>query len=199
MERNNKKKASPPLSDESIIELYWNRNEDAISATDDKYGRYLHAIAYNIVQDDLDCEECLNDTYLSTWNRIPPTRPNVFQIFLSKITRNVAVDKYRSKSAAKRIPSELTLSLEELDECIPSDTSLEEDYAAKEIGDILYAYLRTLNRRSLMIFICRYYFADSIASIAGMLKVSESTVFRELATIRKELKKKLEKEGYWHE
>lgn len=199
MEHNHKTSNAETLSDEAIIDLYWNRDETAIRATDDKYGRYLYAIAYNIVRDDPDCEECLNDTYLSTWNRIPPTKPNIFQIFLSKITRNVAVDKYRTRNAAKRIPSELTLSLEELDECIPSDSTVEGDYATREIGDILYAYLRKLNRRSLMIFICRYYFADSIASIAEMLKVSESTVFRELAKIREGLKTRLEQEGYWHE
>ncbi|MBQ8381911.1 MAG: sigma-70 family RNA polymerase sigma factor [Clostridia bacterium] len=199
MKYTDKKNDTETMSDEAIIELYWNRNEDAILATDDKYGRYLYALAYNIVRDDPDCEECLNDTYLSTWNRIPPTRPNVFQIFLSKITRNLAVDKYRKRSAAKRVPSELTLSLEELDECIPSETTVEDDYATKEIGDILYTYLRSLNKRSLMIFICRYYFADSIETIAVMLKISESTVYRELAAIRTGLKQRLEAGGYWRE
>ena len=90
------------MPDGEIIELYWKREEAAISETDKKYGKYLYRIAYNIVHDELDCEECLNDTYLGTWNRIPPARPNVFQIFLSKIMRNIAVDRFRKNTAKKR-------------------------------------------------------------------------------------------------
>ena len=100
------------MSDEDIVALYFARNEKAISETDLKYGRYLFTIAYNIVHDRLDCEECLNDTYLGTWNAIPPHRPPVFQVFLSKIMRNTAVDKFRKTRASKRIPSELVVSLD---------------------------------------------------------------------------------------
>ena len=97
MRENN---TQPTLTDESIIELYWNRDEKAISETDKKYGRYLYAIAYNIVHDDLDSEECLNDTYIGTWNQIPPTRPNIFQVFLAKITRNHAINKFKKSRAS---------------------------------------------------------------------------------------------------
>lgn len=187
------------LHDDKIIELYWNRDETAITATDDKYGRYLFAIAYNVLHDKMDCEECLNDTYLSTWNLIPPKRPNVFQVFLSRITRNIAIDKYRMSTAEKRIPSELTVSLNELDDCIPSIDTLEHQYYTHEIGNILNSYLKTLSRRSLTIFICRYYFSDSVASIAAMLQVNESTVFRALTKIREGLKERLKQEGYWNE
>lgn len=187
------------LQDDEIIELYWNRDETAITATDDKYGRYLFAIAYNVLHDRMDCEECLDDTYLSTWNLIPPKRPNVFQVFLSRITRNIAIDKYRMSTAEKRIPSELTVSLNELGDCIPSVDTLEQQYRAHEIGNVLNSYLRTLSRRSLTIFISRYYFADSIADIAAMLKVNESTVFRALTKIRQGLKERLIQEGYWNE
>ncbi|MBQ8287925.1 MAG: sigma-70 family RNA polymerase sigma factor [Clostridia bacterium] len=189
----------PGLHDDEIIQLYWNRDEIAISATDEKYGRYLFAIAYNVLHDKMDCEECLNDTYLSTWNLIPPKRPSVFQVFLSRITRNIAIDKYRMSTAEKRIPSELTISLNELDDCIPSVETLEQQYHAREIGNVLNSYLRTLSRRSLTIFISRYYFADSISDIAAMLKVNESTVFRSLTKIREGLKERLIREGYWNE
>ena len=115
------------LSDETIIDLYWDRKEKAIEETDRKYGKYLFAVAYNIVYDSMDCEECLNDTYLSTWNTIPPKRPTVFQAFLTRIMRNQAVDKFRTRSAAKRIPSELMISLDELEDCIANDLSIEEE------------------------------------------------------------------------
>lgn len=183
------------LSDEAIIELYWSRNEKAIKETDRKYGKYLFTIAYNIIHDDLDCEECLNDTYLGTWNQIPPTRPSVFQIFLSRIMRNIAVDRFRKKTASRRVPSEMTVSLEELDECMASDISVEEEVAIREISMKLNTFLRTLEERAEFIFVCRYYYADKVSDIARMLQVAESTVFRELSDIRTNLKKYLEKEG----
>ena len=89
------------LTDDEIIDMYWERNENAINETDKKYGNYLFTIANNIVNDKMDCEECVNDTYLGTWNRIPPTRPNIFKVFLSKIVRNIAISKYRRNSAQK--------------------------------------------------------------------------------------------------
>ena len=179
------------LSDEAIIELYWRRDEKAIKETDVKYGKYLYSIAYNIVHDTLDCEECLNDTYLGTWNRIPPARPNAFQIFLSKIMRNVAVDKFRKKTADKRIPSELIVSLNEIEDSIPAENSVE----MMEIARILNEYVRSLSDIASFIFVCRYYYSDSVDKIAKMLKYSPSTVYRELAKIRNGLRERFEKEG----
>ena len=184
------------LSDEKIIDLYWERNERAISETDKKYGRYLFTIAYNIVHDELDCEECLNDTYLGTWNRIPPTKPTAFQIFISKIMRNTAVDKYRKNRAAKNIPSELTVSLHELDECLSASPSAEEEYSIQRLSQIISSFIRGQSERNEFVFVCRYYYSDYIADIAKMLDVSEKTVSRALASMRGELKELLEKEGY---
>lgn len=192
-------KSQSDLQDDDIIQLYWERDETAITATDDKYGRYLYTIAYNILHDKMDCEECLNDTYLGTWNRIPPERPNVFQVFLSRITRNIAVDKYRKKTAGKRIPTEMTVCLNELDDCIPAIDTLEQQYYSGEIANIINNYLKTLSQRALTIFICRYYFSDSIASIAAMFNVNQSTIFRTLTKIREGLKERLKQEGYWDE
>ena len=191
-----KKDQSPALlTDDQIVDLYWARDEKAIDATDKKYGKYLYTIAYNIVHDDMDCEECLNDTYLGTWNRIPPTRPTIFHVFLSKIMRNIAIDRYRQNTAAKRVPSELVVSLDELDDCMICDPSAEEEYAISEIARVMNAYLESLSEREQLVFVCRYYYSDYIADIARMLRVSESTVRRELEKIRQNLKVALEKEG----
>ncbi len=198
MNNDHKEKLRAVLKDEEIIELYWARNEQAITETDKKYKHYLFTIAYNILHDNLDCEECLNDTYLGTWNTIPPARPSVFQAFISKIMRNTAVGRYKKNTADKRIPSEMTLSLGELGECLPAAPSAEEDYFVGEVSRIVSEYLRGLSERSAFIFICRYYCSDKITDIADMLHVGESTVFRELTTIREGLKERLIKEGYYN-
>ncbi|MBQ9760745.1 MAG: sigma-70 family RNA polymerase sigma factor [Clostridia bacterium] len=188
------------LPDEEIVDLYWERNELAIEATDDKYQKYLYKIAYNILNDRLDCEECINDTYLGTWNTIPPARPNAFRNFLTRIMRNVSMERYRKKTAKKRIRSEMTVSLEELDDCVSfSAPSVEEEFAVREISKILSEYLRTLPTRQEFAFICRYYCADYVADIAKMLDVSPNTVYRDLATMREELKNRLKEAGYYHE
>ena len=192
-------KSEKQLSDEAIIELYWQRDEGAIDATDKKYGRYLYTIAYNIIHDSMDCEECVNDTYLGVWNRIPPTRPNIFQVFLAKIMRNIAIDRFRQNTASKRVPSEMVVSLSELDNCITYGSSMEEAYVIKEISRVLNTYLHTLSSHDEFIFVCRYYYSDSVVNIAKMLGVSEKTVYRRLSELRGKLKEILDKEGLYHE
>ncbi len=193
---NSDQKQETVLSDEEIISLYWDRNEKAISETDRKYGHYLFTIAQNILSDRLDCEECLNDTYLGTWNRIPPAKPSIFHVFLSRITRNIAIDKHRANTAKKRIPTEMTVSLTELEDTVLQSPSVEEEVAVEELGRILNEFISELPERDEMIFFCRYYYADKISSIAYMLGVSESTVKRDLTRLREQLKEKLEREGY---
>ena len=183
-------------SDEHIVELYWDRDETAIKLTDAKYGRYLYAIAYRILHDDPDCEECLNDTYLGTWNRIPPSRPNPLQAFLSVIMRNTAVDRYRHRMAGRRVPSEMTVSLEELDDCLSYSTAPSEEYDRGDLSRLLDGYLRSLTERQEFAFVCRYYYGDSIENIAAMLQCGVATVYRELKTVRAGLRALLEKEGY---
>ncbi len=183
------------LSDEKIIDMYWERNEAAIKATDDKYGKYLYTISYNILNDRLNSEECINDTYLNTWNKIPPHRPNVFQRFLSKITRDISVDKYRKAHAQKRVPSELTVSLSELDECIDGIVVNDENEAIGQISKVLNTYLYGLSKRERFIFVCRYYYSDNVKYIAQMLDLSDKTVYRELARIRNGLREALLEEG----
>ncbi|MBQ8344788.1 MAG: sigma-70 family RNA polymerase sigma factor [Clostridia bacterium] len=187
------------MEDKQIIELYWQREERAITETDHKYGRYLYTIAYNIVHNRSDCEECLNDTYLGTWNRIPPAKPTAFQAFLSRIMRNIAIDRYRKATADKRVPSELVISMEELEDYMVYDTAYEEEQAVAELVRVLNDYLRGVSDRDAMIFVCRYYYSDKVSEIARMLNVSERTVQRELLRIRESLRTKLMKEGIYHE
>ena len=194
--QNNPHDNRPLLDDERIVALYWQREEKAITETDRKYGKYLYTIAYNILHNDPDSEECLNDTYLGTWNVIPPAKPTLFQVFLSKIMRNTAVVRYKKNHAKSRVPSEMTVSLDELDGCIPYAPSVDEDYDVYRLSRLLSDYLRKMPEKRAFIFICRYYCADRIFDIANMLKVSESTVYRELDEIKKGLREILIKEGY---
>lgn len=196
MDKQRRGAPNPPLSDEEIIGLYWQREERAIKETDYKYGHYLYTIANNILRNGMDSEECLNDTYLGTWNAIPPQRPTLLQAFLSKITRRIALGRIRKNHAARRIPSELVVSLDELDECMHFEEGEDEKYLVNRLSTLLNAYLNTLSDRQLFIFVCRYYYSDPVAVIAKMLRLSENTVLRDLAKMRQELKDYLEKEGY---
>lgn len=182
------------LSDEEIIALYWDRDEQAISRTDEKYKKFLLSVAFNIVFDDQDCEECLNDTYIDAWNSMPPSKPALLQAFLATIMRRTAIDRYKSRKRQKRIASELTVSLSELEEIIAdeSDSSAETDELARLLSD----FVRSLPDRRMYIFMSRYYFARPICEIASLLCCSESTVNKEIAAIKRELKEKLMKEGY---
>ena len=128
----------------------------------------------------------------------PPTRPSIFQAFLSRIMRNIAINRYKRNTASKRVPSELLVSLEELDDYMTSDQSIEDEMAVRQLSDALNAYLDGLSEREEFIFVCRYYYADKIATIAEMLKISEKTVLRELRAIREGLRLHLEKEGIFH-
>lgn len=183
-------------TDDAIVELYWQRDEAAISETDKKYGKYLLVIADNIVHNRLDSEECLNDTYLGTWNRIPPTRPVSLRAFLARIMRNVSVGKFRQNTADKRIPSELITSLNELEGCIAGENSIDRERATRELAELINAALHAMTDREQYIFVCRYYYADKISAIASSLGVSDPTINRTLAKLRRDLKARLDDAGY---
>lgn len=196
MERQSKQTAKLPLDDEMIITLYWERDETAIEETDFKYKNYLFTIAHNIVHDRHDSEECLNDTYLGAWNAIPPARPNMLKAFLTTIARRAAIKRYHSKSRQKAIPSEMTVSLSELEDFVAGDGDVGAAFDAKRLGQIISDFVRSLSQRRQFIFISRYYIADPIDTIARDLSLSRSMVNKELAAIRSALRKKLESEGY---
>lgn len=183
------------VTDDAIVELYWHRDETAIEQTHEKYGKHLYRTAYNILQDALDSEECQNDTYLAAWNAIPPQRPRVLPAFLTQIIRRIAIDRYREKQRQKRIPSELTISMEDLHESLQEDPAERSQWEAEHLGRILSDFLRKLPEREQHIFLRRYYFADPIDDIARTLGVSESTVYKQLTKLKKSLKSYLEREG----
>ena len=189
-------KAKSTMSDEQIVELYWQRNERAIKETDIKYKSFLLSVAYNIVGDTRDSEECLNDTYIGAWNAMPPTRPTLLQAFLATIMRRTAIDRYKARKRQKRVASELTVSLSEVEEFIADDDGYSE-VNAKELGRVISDFVRALPDRRMYIFMSRYYFARPIKEIARLLKCSESTVNKEIAAIKRDLKENLEKEGYF--
>ena len=185
-----------PMTDDKIVELYWDRNEKAIEETDFKYKKYLLSIAYNVVHDRLDCEECLNDTYLGAWNAMPPTKPHALKAFLTTIARRIAIKRYHHKLRQNAVPSEITVSLSELEDFVAGDEDIEADFDAERLGLVISDFVRSLPDRGQFIFMGRYYVADPIDTIASDLKLSRSTVNKELAAIRIGLKEKLESEGY---
>ena len=181
------------IADEQIIELYWQRNETAIQETDKKYGQFLFKIAYNILHDRLDCEECQNDTYLGVWNAIPPTRPIAFPAFITQIMRNIAINRFKEKTSKKRIPSELTVSIEDVNNILHSDDTVAAEYEAEEVGKIINDYVRQLSDRQRYIFIDRFYLAEPVETIANDLSISVPTVYREIDKIKQGLKSYLER------
>ena len=196
MELQNKQTVRIPMDDDKIVELYWERDEKAIEETDFKYKKYLFSIAYNVVYDRLDCEECLNDTYLGAWNAIPPTKPSVLKAFLTTITRRIAIKRYHSNLKQSVIPSEMTVSLSELEDFVVGDGDVDSEFDAKRLGHVISDFVRSLSERRQFIFMSRYYLADPIDMIASDLSLSRSMVNKELAAIRSALKEKLESEGY---
>ena len=184
------------MEDEKIIELYWQRSQEAVAATAEKYGSYCSAIAGHILHSPRDTEECVNDTWLAAWNAMPPSRPNVLKAFLTTIVRRIAIKRYHSNRRHKKIPSEMTVSLSELEDFVAGDDSIGAHFDAERLGRVISDFVYSLCDRQQFIFISRYYVADPIDPIAGDLKVSRSTVNKELAAIRVSLRETLEKEGY---
>ena len=191
MSKSTKQKAD--LSDSQIIDLYWQRQENAISETDRKYGQFLFRIAYNILQDKMDCEECQNDTYLKVWNAIPPARPVVFPAFLVQIMRRVAINRYRERSRKRQVPSELTVALEDVRDVLCSNETVGVQLDAVEFGRIINDYVKAMPERQRYVFIERFYFAESVESIAADLSVSPATIYREIDKIKQDLKLHLER------
>ena len=172
------------LPDEEIIDLFFARDEAAIKETDKKYGKMLYGIAYNVLHDPQDCEECKNDAYLSAWKTIPPAKPHSLGAFLSVIIRRHSINRYYSESAKKKIPSGLTLSMEECSDFISSFDSLEDSVTAKELGAMINEFVASLPEKRRYIFMGRFWFFDSVKDIASELKTSESHVYKELAKIK---------------
>ena len=182
------------MKDTDIITLYNQRNERAIYETHQKYGDYCMSISLGILHNHQDAEECVNDTYLHTWKSIPPKQPSVLRTFLGKLTRNISIDRLRTRRRARR-DSELTVSFEELSECIPSGQSPEQVLEMQELSRVIDRFLDTLDPDSRNMFLRRYWFFDSIAQIAAGFGVSQSKVKMRLFRVRNELKEYLAREA----
>ena len=153
------------MEDAKIVELFWARNEDAIKETDAVYGRRLNALARNILQSREDVEESVNDTYLTAWNAMPPRRPSILATFLGKITRRLAIDRWRYRNACKRGGGEVTLALDELEDCASQD-SLEKAMDRKELAVAFNSFLESLPETERLVFLSRYWYLDPISDIA---------------------------------
>ena len=184
------------MEDQQIIKLYFDRNEQALAETDRKYGGYCYSLAHAILKNREDAEETVNDTWLRTWNAIPPQIPKVLRLFLAKITRNLAFNTYKAQNAQKRGGGEMVLVLEELDGCIPAPGSVVEDLEAKELGRIIQAFLETQPRRERGIFVSRYFFVEETEVIAQRYGITPGNARQILNRTRIKLKEHLTKEGY---
>lgn len=183
------------MEDSLIIDLYFQRSEEAISATADKYGNYCFSIARNILSDHSDSEEAVNDTYLAAWKAIPPHIPQSLAAFLGRITRRISITRWQAAHAAKRGGGEVPLALEELSGCIPSPMDVQQELEAAELTKLLDTFLRSLPRTERRVFLCRYWHLDSISDIAGQFGFSQSKVKSMLFRTRNKLRTLLEKEG----
>lgn len=183
------------MDDNKIIQLYFDRSEEAISQTAVKYGKYCHTIAYNILRSFEDSEECVNDTYWKAWSIIPPRRPKKFPAFLGKITRNLSLDKYRHYTADKRGGGEVTIALDELSTCVSSCAMERDEYDEITLVDTLNRFLESLSSENRKIFMRRYWYVSSVREIAEDFGLTESKVKMSLFRSRNQLKELLEQEG----
>ena len=184
------------MKDEEIIELYFKRNERAIEETDIKYGRYSQTIAGNILWDEQDIEECIDDTYMKMWHRIPPTRPLILRAFVGKIVREIALNMYKASKAKKRGEGVVSELLDELEECIPASNNVEHSILGNELAEIIGDFVRELDERDAYIFTSRYFYTLDIADIAEKFGMTRHNVTVVLSRLRNKLQTRLVKEGY---
>lgn len=183
------------MEDMQIVDLYFDRSEQAIDETASKYGKYLFSIAYNILSNNRDSEEAVNDTYLGAWNSIPPHRPQRLSTYLGKITRRISLEKWKHYRAQKRGGGEVPIALEELSECIPGKETPEQTTELKELTQTINLFLKTLPETEQKVFVCRYWYLTPVKIIARQFGFSESKVKSMLSRTRGKLKTHLAKEG----
>lgn len=184
------------MDDGGIIELYWQRNSTAIDETDKKYGALCRALANRILGDERDGEECVNDTYMTTWQTIPDARPNKLAAFLAAITRRISIDALRRKGAAKRGTGEMPVALDELAEIIPARDDVEREVELRELTAEIDRFLDGLKGTDRDMFVCRYWLCASVKDIARRFDTSESRVKSSLMRTRNKLRQHLGEEGY---
>lgn len=180
------------MHDSEIITMLWNRQQQALSEIALKYGKLLFTLSENILHCKEDSRECVNDTYLAVWNRIPPEKPDPFTAFICRIARNISIKKLRVRNAKKRQAE--VLPIHELEYCI-ADTDVENKVEAKILGRKIDEFLSGIDKESRVIFVRRYFFGDDIETIMDLVSMSESNVYARLSRTRKKLRAYLVKEG----
>jgi RNA polymerase sigma-70 factor (ECF subfamily) len=178
------------VEDEKIVEMFFERSEQAIHELDTKYGRICHKLSYNILNDREDAEECVNDAYFGAWNAIPPAKPSPLLSYICRIVRNISLKKYWYKNSAKR-NSAFTIALQEIEECIADKNTTEDEFEAGELAHVIESFLDTLTVENRVIFMRRYWFSDSYKDISDRVGLSEKNISVRLARIRSNLKKYL--------
>ncbi len=181
------------MEDKKIVDLYWMRDENAIRQSDLKYGRMLHSLSFSLLSSREDAEECVNDTYLQAWGAMPTARPDLLGAFLSKITRRLSIDRFRAEHRQKR--GGMGNVLAELDECIPSGSTVEKEYEAQELRDAINQFLYAQSAERRVMFLRRYFHAQSVAEIAEEMGLTQAKVKVTLFRLRGELKKELEEKA----
>ena len=184
------------MEDVKIVQLFWDRDPDAIDHTARKYGDYCFSIARNILGNHEDAYECVNDTWLSAWRSMPPHWPDLLSTFLGKITRNAAYNRYKSTRAEKRGGSQTALVMDELSECVAGKYEVEQEIEYKELVAAIDAFLDTLSEDARRIFVCRYWYTDSISDIARQFRKRENTVTKMLSRSREKLRQYLLERGF---
>lgn len=183
------------MEDRDIVTLYWQRDQEAIRQTDRQYGRYLSSIAFHILADREDSRETVNDTYLRAWDSMPPHRPQVLATYLGRITRQLSIDRWRTRGRAKRGGSQYALSLEELGDCVSGGRSPESELENRRIEEAISAFLWAQEAEKRNVFLRRYWYFDSIETICRSTGFGESKVKSMLAAMRRKLREQLEREG----
>ena len=182
------------MDDSMIIELFFARSEQAVTELSNKYGHICRRVADNILNDRLDSEECVNDAYLGVWNTVPPQRPDPLLTYVCRIVRNLALKRYHENTAQKR-NIVYDVALDEIADCLPAASSVEDEISAGETAEMINAFLETLDKQSRIMFVRRYWHADSIEELAALFQRSRHYISVRLSRIRKALKQYLEKEG----
>ena len=182
------------MEDNQIIDLYFRRDESALTETANKYGTFCLRIAMNVVNVREDAEECVNDTYHTAWNQIPPIRPYSFKAFLGRIVRNFAISKYRALHAKKRFNG-LEVMLSELGDCVPAAESVEQEMEAKELTEYINSWLADLKQEDRVLFVRRYWYGDEVKDLARKCGVSGTQMTQRMLRLRRKLKEYLTEKG----
>ena len=184
------------MEDGKILDLFWERDQQALLETQQKYGAYLTKVAMNVLGDPEDSRESVNDAYLAAWDAIPPHRPQNFCAFLSKLTRRIAIDLLRRNKSQKRGGGEYDLALSELDQCLSGGNTTEQIADGKALAQTIAAFLKTRSEAARTAFVCRYFYMDSVKETARACGITESNTKVLLHRTRQALREYLEKEGY---